>query len=170
MRVAIALGITLLLLWLVVGHVRANRQIEDDKRTIADLTAKQAAWDETPSFDLQSRCAETAKEFFKRSGYSPDRHADYMNHFNPKLKKCFIVIKTSKWNNATATMLDSTGVFDAVEGKSYGEYVWQSDKGKKYWEVAPLTCSGTKLDGSYQVCHSEVEFTNLMADYMDIDD
>jgi hypothetical protein len=169
MKAAVALGMAIVLLWLVAWHIRANRQMAEDKRTIAELTEKQTAMDEEPSLELQSRCASAAKNFFDRFGYTPDQRADYTNHYNPKLRKCFIAIKTGQWQKASETMLTSQAVFDAVEGKSYGEYVWQSDKIKKYWEVPPIECDGTDVDGNHVPCHSDVEFSTLMSNYMDID-
>jgi hypothetical protein len=162
--------VVILLLWLLFGRLRANHQLAEDGRIIAELRSKQAAIDEEPSLELQSRCASAAKNFFDRFGYTPDQNADYTNHYNPKLRKCFIAIKTGQWQKATETMLTSQAVFDAVEGKAYGEYVWKSDKIKKFWEVPPLECDGTDADGNKATCHSDSEFETLMSNYMDIND
>ncbi len=170
MKTVVSLTLGVIFLWLVVTHIRANSQLETDKKTIADMSAKLAVLDEQPSFEDQSRCAAAAKEFFNREGYGSEQDADFLNHYNPKLRKCFIVIKTSKWQPSTATMLTSKNVYDAVEGKTYGQYLWQSDKVKKWWEVAPIMCLATNPDGSDTKCKNDGEYTSIMANYMDIDD
>lgn len=167
-QVLISSGAVVLIIWLIYGRIQANRVIADDQGTIADLTAKQKAVDERPPLELQSRCSEAAKQFFSREWSAQD--SDYTSHYNPDLRKCFITVKTSRWQKSTGTVLTSKNVYDAVEGKTYGEYLWQSDRVKKWWEVPPIQCDGITADGDEAVCHSEAEYENLMSKYMDISD
>ena len=171
MQILMGGGMVVLLVWLIYGHIESSRVIAEDQHTVADLTAKLKALDEKPSFELQARCDVAAKQYFIRewTGAAPGMDKDYTSHYNPDLRKCFITVKTSQLQKA-GTLFTTKGVFDAVEGKTYGEYVWQSDPVKKYWEVAPIQCNGLTPDGDEVQCHSEGEFENLMSKYMDISD
>jgi hypothetical protein len=58
-------------------------------------------------------------------------------------------------------------VSDAFEGKSYAEYAWKSEKGKKYWEVKPFVCKVTLPSGEKKDCASSDEFDDLVKVYME---
>lgn len=169
--VLIGCGVSVLMVWLVYERIHDSRVIAGDQHTIIDLTAKQKALDEKPSFELQARCGEAAKQYFIRewTDAAPGMDKDYTSHYNPDLRKCFITVKTSQ-TQKSGIVFTTKGVFDAVEGKTYGEYVWQSDAVKKYWEVAPIQCNGLTPDGDEVQCRSEGEFENLMSKFMDIND
>jgi hypothetical protein len=169
MKAGLTVIIAALVVWLIVVKRDSTSQTASDQKTITDLSNRLKAIEDNPSLELQSRCAEAALTFFKRFGYEPYQNADFTNHYNPKLRKCFIAIHTLDPKTAAPNVLTSQAVFDAVEGKNYGEYIWKSDQTKKYWEVAPLECDGTASDGSYKICHSEPEFNGLMSDYIDIE-
>jgi hypothetical protein len=163
MKALFAVVVVAMLLWL-------SYEREQDKRTITLLAAKQNSTPETPSFELQSKCADAAARAFKQTGYNDTDNAGFTDHFNGKLQKCFMTVKASVWNRADGTVTVSKNVYDAMEFKQYGEYLWTSDKVKKRWEVLPLLCDGTAIDGSYKKCSSEGEFVSLMSDYMDVGD
>jgi hypothetical protein len=169
-QILIGGGVIILLVWLVYGRIEASRVVADEQHTIADLTAKHKVLDDKPSFELQSRCSEAAKQFFNREWSGSGQDSDYTSHYNPEMRKCFTTVKTSQWQKATGTVLTSKNVYDAVEGKTYGEYVWQSDPVKKWWEVPPIQCDGVTPEGVEMECHSEGEYENLMSKYMDVSD
>lgn len=56
---------------------------------------------------------------------------------------------------------------DAFEGKVYANYIWRSDKRKKYWEVTPFDCKVMLLSGEERLCHSSDEFDALVKQYME---
>jgi hypothetical protein len=93
--------------------------------------------------------------------------AGYENHYNETMNKCVIAISDTE-PSAGGTFYTSRTVFDAIEGKTYGEYIWQSDKVKKFWEVAPLMCRVTDANGEEHKCKSDDEFKQLLKPYMDI--
>ena len=130
--VLIGCGVAVLVVWLAYESIHDSRVIAADQHTILDLTAKQKALDEKPSFELQARCSEAAKQCFIRewTDAAPGMDKDYTSHYNPDLRKCFIAVKTSQ-SQRSGTVFTTKGVFDAVEGKTYGEYVWQSDTGEE---------------------------------------
>ena len=59
-------GVAVLVVWLIYSRIEANHVIAESRHTIADLTAKQKALDDKPSFELQARCSEAAKQYFHR--------------------------------------------------------------------------------------------------------
>jgi hypothetical protein len=169
-RIGVGISITLILLLIAIlgfAKVSTQRRINDLQRQVAELTLKVQAQDRIPSIEEQATCAKQAELFFKDSGYS--NQADYASHFNPKLNKCFIVIRDRKYKKTGMTF--SKQVFDAYEQKNYGNYLWiqQYKNGKKYWEVPPVECEVVKSDGTPPYCHSEDEFDEMMAQYyMDV--
>jgi len=82
------------------------------------------------------------------------------------MKKCFIVVRQTK--PLHGQILDSSTLFDAFEAKIYGQYIWSSQKDKKYWGVPPIRCTVTTSDGTAKVCKSDVEFAQLASEYMDV--
>ena len=58
-------------------------------------------------------------------------------------------------------------LLDAYEQREYGEYIWMSDKVKKYWEVQPIVCKEIPLAGDDQVCHSDDEYKAIVKRYME---
>lgn len=129
----------------------------------AQIQKQQAA----ATFDLQERCAEQSRKTFNDLGFKAKDLASYENHYNEKLNKCFIEIRNST-PSSDGRMVVSRNVSDALEGKVFGEYIWQSDKVKKYWEVAPLMCKVTLPSREDRLCKSEDEFKELLKPYLDI--
>lgn len=168
MRAWLTIFVSVLLLWLIYSHIQMSRELSTSRAAIFNLTAKQAAQEETPSLEVQSQCSQSAKGFFQRGNYDPKDNADYSNHYNARLRKCFIAITTSHWDAAASAQLDTTDVFDAIEGRHYGQYAWQSQKGKKYYDVSPLICSALLSDGKTQFCQSADQFSELMSGYIDV--
>jgi hypothetical protein len=58
-------------------------------------------------------------------------------------------------------------LFDAYEGKTYGEYNWHTVKDKKYWEVPPFMCKVVLPSGDDKLCTSDNEFDELIKTYME---
>ena len=167
MRTMLVVVILGLVVWLTVVKSSDNRQMAIDKRNIDELTEKLKEVTDEPSLKLQSECAGAAKAFFSREKYSADDNARYENHYNPELRKCFILVTTTNMKSPSSI---STTKFlsDAVEGKEYGEYVAFHEAGKEGNESKPLGCYVLKKDGSTnQPCHSQLEFETLMLQYAD---
>jgi hypothetical protein len=105
---------------------------------------------------------------FERRGlvsYKPKDMAGYENHYNAKLNKCFILTQSTSTNFAP-TIWTYKSLFDAFEGKSYGEYAWHTVKNKKFWEVPPFQCKVLLQSGEEQICKSDEEFQELTKSYM----
>jgi hypothetical protein len=83
------------------------------------------------------------------------------------MNKCFIAISNTE-SVTGGNVVTSRNISDALEGKTYGEYVWATEKGKQFWEVPPLMCTVTLLSGEERKCKSDDEFKELIKLYMDI--
>ena len=59
-------------------------------------------------------------------------------------------------------MVTSRFLLDAFEQREYGEYMWLSDKGKKFWDVKPAMCKEVPLVGDEQFCHSDDEYKAIV--------
>jgi hypothetical protein len=81
------------------------------------------------------------------------------------MNKCFIEIR----NNEPAgkgEFFTSGNVSDAFEGKVFGEYMWATKKGKKFWEVPPLMCHVILSSGEDRKCTSEDEYKTLLSSFL----
>jgi hypothetical protein len=146
------------------GNSDRIAQLESQNR---ELTAKLEFLTKTRSLDLQEQCAKQSREVFKSGKWDKDPLADYTNHYNAKLNKCFIEIQSTDAKTAPPAIFTNKTVSDAFEGKGYGEYMWKSDRVKKYGEVPPLQCKVTLLSGEEKFCHSSDEFDQLIKQYME---
>ena len=165
-------NIALVLLTVVVGALillvySQTSVVREQQRQIQKLNASLESVSKTTSIDLQSKCAKQAQEAFKRDGFEGEKGASFSNHYNEKLNKCFVRVEDVDWKTAPGKVFTNRIVSDAFEGKVYGEYMWRSDKVKKYWEVPPLRCSVTLLSGEEKQCHSSDEFDTLLKTYME---
>lgn len=120
------------------------------------------------SLDYQQKCAIQASAFFReQSGYKSSDDATYENHYSSKLNKCFVKIDGMDGKSARPNLVHSVAVMDAFEGKTYGEFIWESDQNKKYWDVPPLECSVVLINGEDRHCKSQDEFKELIRGYME---
>ncbi len=74
---------------------------------------------------LQTKCSEMATKTFISNGYKSSDGADYKNHFNSKLNKCFILISSYDINSDFQTI----DLYDVIERKHYASYMGHSDCG-----------------------------------------
>lgn len=121
----------------------------------------------TAGLELQAKCSEQARKAFADLGYPKNQMASYENHYSPQMNKCFIHAQNTDTKIDPETIWTYRSVFDAFEGKDYGTYAWHTEKDKKYWEVPPFQCEVTLPSGEKKLCHSDVEFTELVKIYME---
>jgi hypothetical protein len=128
------------------------------------------------SLDLQATCAAQARKAFYewdaelKKSELPDMKAlelsnDYQSHYNTKLKKCLILVESSRWLAKTQTV--TVYLSDAYERRIYASYIWYSHPTKQYWEVAPSTCELIPSLRQKKYCNSREEFDAFVADYME---
>jgi hypothetical protein len=90
-------------------------------------TGRAAADSPAADFDLQAKCADRAAIFFKQNKYdemtgsqsAQGFFAYHENHWNKARSKCFIEI----YVNSVSTNFSTIDIYDAVEGKHYGEFI-----------------------------------------------
>lgn len=143
-----------------------NAALKGQQRQIHELNAKLETTPKSSSLDLQAQCARQAALIYKDSGWEKEVMAGYENHYNEKLNKCFVIMQNTDTKIAPGKITTSRFLSDAFEGRNLGNYFWQSDKTKKYWEVAPYTCDVTLPSGEKKVCKSSEEFEELLKVYM----
>jgi len=140
--------------------------LRDQRRKVQELNARLESKSKTASLDLQEKCAKQAHEAFKLSGETT-KLANFLNHYNEKLNKCFVQIMSTDVKKSPGTIGTFNSISDAFEGKVYAEYAWFSEKNKEYWEVPPFVCKVTLPSGEEKICHSEYEFDALVKHYME---
>jgi hypothetical protein len=150
-----------------VFHYSNLRDIRKAQRQIEDLNNKLDAMSKTVSLDVQEKCAKQALEEFRREGYATHPYADFSDHYNPKFNKCFMEIEDTQSSSTKGEILSSRALSDAFEGKVYGNYIFSTQKGKKFWEVPPLDCYVLKQSGEQEHCHSFEEYQSLAKQYLE---
>ena len=159
--------VPLLLIFLVGCNTDRIDALEKQNK---DLAAKLEAQTNTASLASQKECATQAESAFASGGWGKEKMASFTNHYNSKMNKCFVEVQNTDAKGATkdgAGILVSREVFDAFEGKEFGNYAWSSRAGKKYWEVAPFMCYVLSSSGEKVTCHSSDEFDALVKIYME---
>ena len=104
---------------------------------------------------------------FKSGGWATKPNAGFISHYNAKLGRCFIQISETDVTKTSVSI--SKPVFDAFEGKTYGDYLWFNylpDK-KSAFEIAPQVCKITLLSGEEKACQSEAEYNASMKAYLE---
>jgi hypothetical protein len=141
----------------VLGFIARSQSValREQQRKVRELNAKLES-NSTPavSLELQEKCARQAREEFKHEGLEGKQTANFSNHYNPKLGKCFVEVEYTDFKTPGGIFVSRT-VVDAFEGKVYASYMWNNNTKKKYWEVPPLKCSVTLLSGEEKLCNSE---------------
>src|SRR5579864_5634793 len=99
-----------------------QQQIQTLKSTLAEKSTQEA-------LALQTQCSEMASKFLSRRGWKPGVGDDYKNHFNSKLKKCFVLVSGYLPNDDFLTI----DLYDAAEGLHYATF-----NGHQICDVATL--------------------------------
>lgn len=110
--------------------------------------------------ELENKCFAAASDFFKEGGFDP-KNSGFQNHYNRKLNKCFINIKSARIEEDGRLRLYKA-LYDVYNRKIYGEYSWRPENGKKYWEVKPSSCF--MLDNP---CGTIDDYENFVKTYME---
>jgi hypothetical protein len=70
------------------------------------------------SLELQGKCAEQSRKFFQEAGYTPKDLAQYEDHYNPKLNKCFVLFESTDAKTTPGVIWTNRDLYDAFEGKN----------------------------------------------------
>ena len=150
---------------LVLGSGCDQDRIARLEKENRELSMKLQEATKAANLDLQAKCSSQARTAFKEMGWDKQPFADYTNHYQQKLNKCFVQVSDYKAERGSARIHRT--VQDAFEGKGYAEYYWINNSAKKYSEVKPVLCKVTLLSGEEKVCSSTEEFDSLIKVYME---
>jgi hypothetical protein len=123
------------------------------------------------SLSDQKMCAAQAKKAFLESDSSKEWNPsdkirnvsppDFTSHFDPTANVCYVLVSMN-YIDDTKTIWTSIVVYDAFEGRGYANYLWHTDKVKKYWEQPPMACSVKPRGQPEILCKSSDEFNELI--------
>ena len=124
----------------------------------------------------QKVCAEEARKSFNESFKREQDGVSYefTSHYDAQNKVCYVLVHGSGAArprgiaNGTPSPYVSYSLFDAIEGRTYGDYVWINSTQKKYWEVPPMVCEVRPRGSDKVLCHSDDEFDQLIDKYFGI--
>lgn len=118
-------------------------------------------------YELQEHCGKRAAELFNKkygsSGVIYTKNgqgmAEYTNHYNKKLKKCFVLLtyRNIPYKDKSQQSSIMHQLYDINENKRYGDY-FKSDG-----MSVPTSCT---VDGQV-MCRSEQEWNALVQPYME---
>lgn len=115
-----------------------------------------------PNLDLQEKCAQRAAQYYSDAGYGKEPMAGYRNHYNNKLRKCFISIaKTLVEEKGAHTKLVSVRLLtDVFEERRYGRLV------STVGDAGASICEVTTSDGRERECKTPDEYEELIKPFM----
>jgi hypothetical protein len=117
--------------------------------------------------DLQSKCADGARKYFKEnwSARDPDTILlTYENHFNKSKNRCFVFIEYHfNVNRTTGAWCNSMSLYDAFEGVKYGSIMLNYINIGQTYETR-TTVSHCDVDD--QKCTTVEEFNAKIRPYM----
>jgi hypothetical protein len=98
--------------------VVTSKTVQQQSSEIRELKASIAAASEKQGLADQMACAASAQQFLSSRGWKPGEGDTYENHFNGRLKKCFVLVSAYLFNED----FRSIDLYDAVGGRHYATY------------------------------------------------
>jgi hypothetical protein len=115
--------------------------------------------------DNQEKCAEQAREEFRRAGWDRGQRAKSTDRYNATLKKCFIefdlILADDKGN------VDVIQLLSDADGREYATYAKAASRGGKQSETLPTVCEVALPSGEQIECSSLEQFSEYIKGYMD---
>jgi hypothetical protein len=141
-----------------------DKTLQNQKIQIQAIESKLSNKGNVDLIDLQEKCSNQAQKQFDSLGWK--KGGVYVSHYNAKLNKCFLIAETSD-TGQNGNIFQYILLIDAYEGQLYGDYMWMSDKVKKYWEVPPKKCKVALPTGEEKPCNSREELLAMTNVYME---
>jgi len=120
------------------------------------------------TLDLQRKCAEQAVQMFPKyikdiqlNLTNHDVPAEYINHYNKKYQKCFMLVRFSNELFGSHSIATNRRVIDAFEGSRFAEY--KSINGSSN----PDVCEILLPEGNKEKCESSEQFDELIRIFME---
>jgi hypothetical protein len=133
----------------------------------ADLKAEVAKTNAATDFELQQKCSNAAKGWF-RENYPGDKDTillDQNNHFNRKMNKCFVFVEYHYTMGQTLSWYNDMTMWDVFENSQYATFteahMVYPFNAKRDPEQRIVTCevAGVK-------CKTADEFNNMTHPYL----
>lgn len=137
----------------------------------APLTSTCYAEPNKEQYELQERCGRISKKAFEdewgRNGVVTDKdnqiRANYQNHYNVKLNKCFFLTSTFLFpKDKTQSVHEDVLLYDINENKEYGNFHRMFSYNGPYGDTAPVNCYVREKQ-----CRSRNEWESLIKPYME---
>ena len=152
-----ALGV---LLYLQTAALREQRS------QVQNLNTKLDSLSTAADFDLQAKCANQALDIWKTGGWDRKKLATYSNHYNEKLKKCFMRIDATTEESGADVTFET--VMDAFESRlRLCRIHLEGIMDHKTGDTASMRCSAVLPSGEAIKCTSPEEFDALVKQYVE---
>ncbi len=112
----------------------------------------------------QQECARQGREEFHRDGWDSVPHTQVFEHYNERLKRCFVEINFSGFDGQGRLLINKS--LSDTRGRDYADYVSIMKSGDKPSRTPPLFCEIVLSSGEPMECGSAAEFNAIVADYM----
>jgi hypothetical protein len=133
--------------------------------TQMDVVQPQSIAARSSSFAVhQAECMKQARDEFRRDGWDSELHSHFVEHYNERLKICFVEINFSAIDGQ-GRLLVNRSLSDA-RGRDYADYVSASESGQKPSLTSSVFCEIVLSSGERMDCNSAGEFEAFVADYM----
>ena len=117
----------------------SQRQLQESQRQVYELSKKLEANTAIDMTALQERCAKQARKEFKDNGWVKEHFAGFTNHYNAKLNRCFMLVKSiSSAKDGKGSIIENKVLTDAFEGKDLGEYMRSTAMERNTGKLCPL--------------------------------
>jgi hypothetical protein len=127
------------------------------QRQRIDGQAQAARW------EREQQCSRSAADFFNGSTWpNSNVSAGYDNHFNHRLNKCFIFVKTANSQGGSLFLYRVLMDVNAGTNSALGEYDKEVPAGVAEYMVKPFVCR--MLD---KYCKTDEEFDAFVKSYME---
>ncbi|MBP7773522.1 hypothetical protein KA071_00320 [Candidatus Gracilibacteria bacterium] len=117
-----------------------------------------------PDSELQEMCTKLAQYFLENhiSNLEERKKSSFINNFNSKLDKCFVLVEIDKGNKQFSDEL-----FDAVEKKSYGTIIGKYNSDSTSPDLIDCTIYNWKKE-NMEKCKSNDEFHQRVLQFLEL--
>lgn len=115
--------------------------------------------------EMQEKCAKAAKEFFNSMGTDDGVASGYECHYNKRVNKCFILIKSEFMANFKDTPnMHTETLYDVLANKQYGILCYKYTQDNK-----PISTNWnlTDINGHYQGGQDQFEWERAIRPFME---
>src|SRR5690242_16880236 len=95
---------TMLTLFVLLMCACNEEKVQRLEQQNQELTGKLEALSKASNLDLQEKCAKQARSVFSEMGFNKEPLANYTNHYQQRLNKCFIAVYNMKYLGKVPTI------------------------------------------------------------------